>query len=109
MKNYKDFLDYCQSIAADVNSYSDDVEVTDRIHEIADGSQYVIYYSKAWDLVNMIREYDHELFLRAAEELQDYALDDGDINTQITFMSYFLIRDGIRSAYESKQVKEEVA
>ena len=104
MKNYKEYIDYCQRIAEDINdSYSDDIELTDRIHEIADGCQYVIYYSKAWDLVNMMREYNHELFMHAVEEVQDNGFEHelaGDVNKLMTWIAYFLIRNGIYSAYQ---------
>ena len=104
MKNYKEYLDYCQRLAEDINdSYSDDIEVTERIHEIADGCQYVIYYSKAWDLVNMIREYNHELFMQAVEEVQDNGFEHelaGDVNKLMTWIAFFLIRNGIYSAYQ---------
>jgi hypothetical protein len=104
MKNYKEYIDYCQRLAEDVNdSYSDDIELTDRIHEIADGCQYVIYYSKAWDLVNMMREYNHELFMQAVEEVQDNGFEHelaGDVNKLMTWISFFLIRNGIQSAYQ---------
>jgi len=103
MKNYKEYLDYCKSLAEDINdSYSDDIDVNDRIHEIADGCQYVIYYSKAWDLVNMMRGYNHELFMQAVEEVQDNGFEfEGDINAHITWIAFFLIRDGIYSAYQT--------
>ena len=103
MKNYKEYIDYCQSLAEDVNdSYSDDIEVNDRIHEIADGCQYVIYYSKAWDLVNMMREYDHEKFNDAIDEVQGNGFEfEGDINAHMTWIAYFLIRNGIHSAYQN--------
>ena len=102
MKNYKEYIDYCQSLAEDINdSYSDDIDVNDRIHEIADGCQYVIYYSKAWDLVNMMREYNHELFNEAVEEVQGNGFEfEGDINAHITWIAFFLIRNGIYSAYQ---------
>lgn len=110
MKNYKEYLDYCQRLAEDVNdSYSDDIEVTDRIHEIADGCSHVIYYSKAWDLVNMMREYNHELFMQAVEEVQDNGFEHelaGDVNKLMTWIAFFLIRHGIYSAF--KPIESEV-
>ena len=108
MKNYKEYLDYCQSLAEDVNdSYSDDIEVNARIHEIADGCQYVIYYSKAWDLVNMMREYHYEKFNDAVDEVRDSGFEfEGDINAHITWLAYYLIRNGIYSAYQHIESKE---
>jgi len=108
MKNYKEYLDYCQRLAEDINdSYSDDIDVNDRIHEIADGCQYVIYYSKAWDLVNMMREYNHELFTHAVEEVRDNGFEfEGDIDRHMTWIAFFLIRNGIYSAYQQIGSKE---
>ena len=102
MKNYKEYIDYCQRLAEDINdSYSDDIEVTERIHEIADGCSHVIYYSKAWDLVNMMREYHYEKFNEAVEEVRDNGFEfEGDINAHMTWIAFFLIRNGIYSAYQ---------
>ncbi len=108
MKNYKEYLDYCQRLAEDVNdSYSDDIEVTDRIHEIADGCSHVIYYAKAWDLVNMMREYHYEKFNDAVDEVRDSGFEfEGDLNAHMTRIAYYLIRNGIHAAYQ--HIEEEV-
>jgi len=102
MKNYKEYIDYCQRLAEDVNdSYSDDIEVTERIHEIADGCQYVIYYSKAWDLVNMMREYNCDLLDEAIDDWVVNGFDfKGDLHKYMTQLAFFLIRNGIHSAYQ---------
>ena len=105
MKNYKEYLDYCQSLAEDVNdSYSDDIDVNDRIHEIADGCSHVIYYSKAWDLVNMMRLNNCELLDEASNEMRDerYLLlgKDEDVHSYMCGLAYYLIRNGIHSAYQ---------
>jgi CRISPR/Cas system CSM-associated protein Csm2 small subunit len=109
MKNYKEYIDYCQRLAEDVNdSYSDDIDdINQAIHEIADNCQHVIYYAKAWDLVNMMREYHYEKFTDAVDEirendycgnvLRDYLT---DINKHMTLIAYTLIRNGIHSAYQ---------
>ena len=101
MKNYKEYIDYCQSLAEDVNdSYSDDIDVNDRIHEIADGCSHVIYYSKAWDLVNMMREYDYEKFNDAVDEVQLWGGATYDLHKLMTLIAYTLISNGIHSAYQ---------
>jgi hypothetical protein len=107
MKNYKEYLEYCDNLAKEVNnSYNDDIDINDRIHELADGSCYVIYYAKAWDLVNMMREYNYELFNQAVEEVRDngFEFDNEDLirdlNTHMTWISFFLIRNGIYSAFK---------
>ena len=102
MKNYKEYIDYCKSLAEDVNdSYSDDIDVNDRIHEIADGCSHVIYYSKAWDLVNMMRVYNNELLDHACEEVRDNGFEfKGDLHKYMTQLAFLLIRNGIHSAYQ---------
>lgn len=109
MKNYKEYVDYCQRLAEDVNdSYSDDIDdINQAIHDIADGCSHVIYYAKAWDLVNMMREYDHEKFNDAVDEVQGSGFEfEGDINAHMTWIAYFLIRNGIYSAYQHIETDE---
>jgi len=103
MKNYKEYIDYCQRLAEDVNdSYSDDIELTDRIHEIADGCQYVIYYSKAWDLVHMMQWANRELLEEATNEAGRWCTyeNENDINAYISELAYYLISNGVYSAYQ---------
>jgi len=103
MKNYKEYIDYCQRLAEDINdSYSDDLyDINQTIHDIADNCQHVIYYSKAWDLVNMMREYHYEKFNDAVDEVRDSGFEfEGDINAHMTWIAYYLIRNGIYSAYQ---------
>ena len=108
MKNYKEYIDYCQRLAEDINdSYSDDIELNDRIHEIADGCQYVIYYSKAWELVNMMRECDYEKFKESADEVHLEISHSYDLHKLMTLIAYNLIRNGIHSAYQ--HIESEVA
>ena len=109
MKTYKEYLDYCNSIAEDINDdYPDDLyDINQVIHDKADGSCHVIYYSKAWDLVNMMRDYHHEKFTNAVDEVQSSGFEfEGDINTHITWIAYYLIRNGIHSAYNKLETKE---
>ena len=102
MKNYKEYLDYCQSLAEDVNdSYSDDIDINDLIHQKADGNEYTIYYGKAWDLVNMMRLNNCELLDEAIDEVEGNGFEfQGDIHAYMTWIAYFLIRHGIYSAYQ---------
>ena len=102
MKNYKEYIDYCQSLAEDVNdSYSDDIDINDRIHEIADGNEYTIYYGKAWDLVNMMRLINCDLL---DEAIDDWVVNGfefkGDLHNYMTQLAFLLIRNGIHSAYQ---------
>jgi len=49
----------------------------------------------------MMRDYNHELFNHAVEEVRDNGFEfEGDINTHIIWIAFFLIRNGIHSAYQ---------
>jgi hypothetical protein len=103
MKNYKEYVEYCQRLAEDINdSYSHDLyDINQTIHDIADNCQHVIYYSKAWDLVNMMRECHYEKFNDAVDEVMGSGFEfEGDINAHMTWIAYYLIRNGIHSAYQ---------
>ena len=48
-----------------------------------------------------MRDYNHELFNEAVEEVRDNGFEfEGDINAHITWIAFFLIRNGIHSAYQ---------
>ena len=54
-KTLKEFDAFIQSAVED---FADsDQDPSDYCWEVADGSQYAIYYSHAWDLVNAMREW----------------------------------------------------
>ena len=112
MKTYKEYLDYCNSIASVMNAdYSDDLyDINQVIHNNADGSCHVIYYSKAWDLVNMMRSNNCELLDEAANEMRDERClllgEDEDVHSYMCGLAYYLIRNGIHSAYNKLETKE---
>ena len=70
---YQDFINAVRTAVADIrNDVADGGDEYDLIHEYADGHQYVIYTGQAWDLVNLIRDADSELFFAAEEQFSDY-------------------------------------
>lgn len=66
MKNYIEFKDYINMLAADFEA-SGHEDAAEYAHEAADGSEYVIYYSKAWELVDTVRSYNIDLFCEGEE------------------------------------------
>jgi hypothetical protein len=92
MENMKEFNEYIDSMRDDIlteyrlgNNTRDDW--CDIVHEYADGSQYVIYYGMAWELVNMVRRCDGALFDDAQLGLDGFG-DSQDINQMMTRLAY---------------------
>lgn len=75
INNLRDLRAYIDLLASDWDGEQD---LHDFCHEQADGSEYHIYYGKAWQLVNMVRFDDRSIF---------DAAEDGAFNHGITFES----------------------
>ncbi len=72
MNNLQDFDSYIDSLCDDVwfnykHDLNDQDDWHDIAHELADNSQYVIYYGMSWDLVTMMRHADSALFKDAED------------------------------------------
>jgi len=90
MENMREFNEYIDSMRDDIlteyrlgNNTRDDW--CDIVHGFADGSQYVIYYGMAWELVNMVRRCDGALFDDAERGLET---DGMDLNRIISVLAY---------------------
>ena len=56
----------------------------------------------------MMREYHYEKFNDAVDEVMGNGFEfEGDINAHMTWLAYYLIRNGIHSAYQ--HIESEVA
>ena len=100
MKNINDFNDYINSMVSEFEgegtNYSD---YNDYAHERADGSEYVIYYSKAWDLVNLVRENDYSLYC----DSQPWAFDFESLEHIITIVACSIIHNAIMDAFNKQE------
>jgi len=93
METMKEFNDYIDILRDDILAEyrlgnHDRNDWHDIVHEHADGSQYVIYTGMAWDLVNMVRKCDNDLFQDAQIALDGMGYDDSDINRSIALLAY---------------------
>lgn len=119
IKTPKDIMDYCKSIVEDtindiesVDGKVDETELMERIEQDIDGDEYVIYYAKAWDLVNAARGYS-EMF-DAGEE---YAREIGafgeveSLDGLMTKVSYSILHEEcmrvLQEDYADSFVEEE--
>lgn len=91
MKNYIEFQDYINMLAADFTD-SGHEDATDYAHEVADGSEYVIYYHSAWELVEMVRAYNSDLFYASEEFAMDtFDFKHSSLDNLITSVAYGII------------------
>ena len=108
MNNINDFNDYINMLAADFEA-SGHEDATDYAHEAADGSEYVIYYGKAWDLIDTVRSYNSDLFC----EGESWALDLGErhesLDSMVTSVAYGIIFTAVVEAVLYNALTDEVA
>ena len=103
MENINDFNDYINDLVADYEGEADYSDYNDYAHECVDGSEYVIYYSKAWDLVNLVRENDYSLYC----DSQPWAFDSGtefeSLEHIITIVACSIIHNAIMDAFNKQE------
>ena len=107
MKNYIEFQDYINMLAAEFKD-SGHEDCTDYAHEAADGSEYVLYYGKAWDLIDTVRSYNSDLFCDG----EAWALDLGEkhesLDSMVTSIAYGIIYTALVEQILHNALTEEV-
>jgi hypothetical protein len=114
MNNLQDFDNYIESLCDDVwfnykHDLNDQNDWPDIAHELADSSQYVIYYGMAWDLVTMMRHADSALFNDAEDSAFDHGIEFESANQMMTLIAYELIYQAIMLTLNDKFNKQEAA
>jgi hypothetical protein len=85
MENINDFNKYINDLVSEFEGEGTDYsDYNDYAHECADGSEYVIYYSKAWDLV------------------QPWAFDFESLEHIITIVACSIIHNAIMDAFNKQ-------
>ena len=106
MKNYNEFQDYINMLAADFKA-SGYKYVEDFAHEAADGSEYVIYYGKAWELVTLVRDSNYDLYSEGAEHASDCMSESTDLDQQMVSVAYWIIFTAVIEAVVRNALTEE--
>ena len=92
-------------IANMVEDFADsEQDVSDYCWECADGSQWAIYYSRGWDLVQAVRaRRGHELDC-AEMDYQNVlpVADDANLDTHMTRLAYLITHAALWQALEDK-------
>lgn len=94
MTSHKDILadwaDTCETLALEYWQNNSDQDPSEYAHECADGSQWAIYYSHAWCLVNAARLVCCEALDQAESDLEDLGFSFESIDKTMTLLAYWL-------------------
>jgi hypothetical protein len=78
---------------------SEDIDPSDYAHECADGSEWAIYYGKAWDLVCACRDHAPEMLDQADSTYSDiFSIDDANTDTRMCRLAYLIAHDALWGA-----------
>lgn len=79
-----------------VEDFADeDMDASDYCFEVADGSQYAIYYSHAWDLVQAVRARRTSDLVGAEMDYSDLFPDQCDTDTRMCRLAYILTHQAL--------------
>lgn len=88
----------------------DTQELSDIVHEMVDGHQWVIYYAHAWDLVSFVRQFDFHEYSDAQNIVDDIGEETAYLDTLMTKMAYWIMYNNVYGAvYERLEAEEEDA
>ena len=92
MSNYSETLsEFDDFIAGAVEDFAgEEMDPSDYCWEVADGSQYAIYYSHAWDLVEAVRARRTSDLVGAEMDYADVFPDQCDTDTRMCRLAYLL-------------------
>ncbi len=112
MENMKEFNEYIDMMRDEIlteyrSGNNDRDDWSDIVHEHADGSQYVIYYGMAWELVNMVRKYDYALFEDAQQGLYGLELECSEVNKAMSILAYEVIYQQLMLALNDSMEAED--
>lgn len=99
-EHFETLKEFDEFIAGAVEDFADeDMDASDYCFEIADGSQYAIYYSHAWDLVEAVRARRTSDLVGAEMDYADVfpMADDANLDTRMTRLAYLLTHAALAS------------
>ena len=96
---YSDYISYIELCASEWDGEQDVYEFAS---ECADSSEYAIYYSSAWDLVEMMRRADSGILNNAEELLTEYGFEFCSVDDLMTRLAYMMIQEGVSETIFAK-------
>ena len=109
--NYAEFCEEGESAARDIVAESKEYgsDVDELVWQFANDHQWVIYTGMAWDLCDMMRRCNSDLFNYAESDFEDWGGcgEDFSVDRAMTLIALHLIHNGVRDALA--QLSEEEA
>ena len=105
--------EYTQTMNSLINSAYEELkrddtqELSDIVHEIADSSEYVIYFGKAWDLVSFVRLHDFDEYLEAQYTIENVCEPTTDLDALVTQMAFWVMYNIVYGAVQERLEAEE--
>ena len=87
----------------------DTQELSDIVHEMVDGHQWVIYYAQALDLVSFVRRIDFDEYAEAQSILEDIGELTADLDTLASQLAYWIMYNNVYGAVQERLESEEEA
>ena len=110
MTSHKDILadwaDTCETLALEYWQDNSDQDPSEYAHECADGSQWAIYYSHAWNLVNAARLVRPSDLDQAESDLEDPGFSFESIDKTMTLLAYWLTYNEILTQINEQEESE---
>lgn len=103
MHSYEYFTQYINLLA---DYYDGEQDISDFVHEQADGSEYVIYYGKAWDLVSLIKDADSSLLYDAEDCVTDTGYTFDNLNDLMSVHAYWIIKNSLETLMHDKYTEK---
>ena len=111
---WRELEGFARSVAEEIlDETEDEDERHDAIHEAADGSHYVIYTAKAWNVVHAARHCHHAIHDEATQQLTDIEGDkigeDETLDNVITRLAFCILETLINRELEEQleELEEE--
>lgn len=99
MKTFNEFTQYIDILAMDWDGEQD---LHNFCHEQADGSEHVIYYGNAWQLVDLIRWNARHIFDSAEMGAFDIGVEITSSDQLMTLIAYEIIYQELSLAVQEK-------
>ena len=107
MTSHKDILadwaDTCETLALEYWQDNSDQDPSEYAHECADGSQWAIYYGRAWDLVSAVRLVRHRELDQAESDLEDLGFSFESLDKTMTLLAYQLTYNEILTQIQKQE------
>jgi len=108
MKNYSEFQEYIKLLAAEFKD-SGHTDAQDFAHEAADGSEYVIYYRKAWDMIDIVQSCNSELSFEGEEWAMGLGEKHESLDSVITSVAYGIVYIAVVEEVIRQSLENEAA